>query len=675
MDFKILLVRRLLFSILLLVSTNIFSQCFEIQSILVDACGGADEGRNEMVRFKVGSTPLNINNLTVVWPNNSWQGVVQNSTTAAKVAQLNADILLAGGCAQILEPPGGILPANAKAILITSFNMNTAVHSFGAISENLYMIFQNNANNSVGHFANFGPAPGARTFSMTFGGTCSGSVVYDRTLLTTVTGNLAAEDGATVNFSPTGVATYTNSGCVAPTPPFSVDAGASNITVCAGTTINLNGSAEGQQSLNWSAVSGNFSSPTTTATNYEVPLSGGGTTVVLTLEATNACGVKITDAINLIVTPNITPDFVTSLILCINDTAPILAGTSSNGITGTWNPATISNTVSGNYIFTPTAGQCASATTLAVTITPETVPDFATTLTLCSIDTPPILAPTSPNGITGTWNPATINATTDGNYVFTPTAGQCATATTLAVTIAPETIPDFETTLTLCSTDTPPILALTSPNGITGTWNPATINTIASGNYVFTPTAGQCASNVTLAVNITSFTYSIKQDCIDNNYLIELVLSPNSSATDYTYSWVNDRGDQIAYNTLVFNYTKYLETLNDKSTLPLQFGVTVTSGSCEVQQAFEIEDTLCGIQNVVSPNGDGKNDDFNLSALNINSITIFNRYGREVYHFRGKYENQWHGQWKNGLLPTATYYYIISNEKGEERVGWIFLSY
>jgi len=41
--------------------TNVaFSQvpttCFEIESILADACG-SPEGENEMVRFKVGSSP------------------------------------------------------------------------------------------------------------------------------------------------------------------------------------------------------------------------------------------------------------------------------------------------------------------------------------------------------------------------------------------------------------------------------------------------------------------------------------------------------------------------------------------------------------------------------------------------------------------------------------------
>jgi gliding motility-associated-like protein len=487
--------------LLIFSSSNVFSQCFEIQSILVDACGPL-EGRNEMVRFKVGNASLNINDLAVIWPNNSWQGIVQNSTTATVVAQLNADIVAAGGCGQILEPPGGILPANATAILVTSYLMVTNDNSFGPLSENIYMIFQN-ATTSTGHFANQSILPpNNRTLVMNFVGSCSDTVIYDKSQLIDINGNKAPGDGATVNYTPDGTASYTNNGCKAPVPPFTVDAGPATLTACAGSTITLNGTAVGQQSVAWSSSSGNFSSPTTTATNFTIPAGAGGTTIALTLQATNSCGLLISDVINLSVTTNITPDFATTMNLCSTDTAPTLATTSPNGITGTWNPAVINTTASANYIFTPNAGQCGTTASLAVTINSATIPDFATTLTLCSSDTAPTLALTSPNGITGTWNPAVISTTTSGNYTFTPTAGQCAAATTLAVTITPQTIPDFATILTLCSSDTAPTLALTSPNGITGTWNPAVINT-TSGNYTFTPTAGQCATNTTLAVTIT----------------------------------------------------------------------------------------------------------------------------------------------------------------------------
>lgn len=114
--------KKLFFFVLLslLVSQKSLSQCFQIESILVDACSNTDEGKNEMVRFKIGSTAQNVSNLSVNWPNNNWQGLIQNTATAAKVTLINQDIDDANGCGNILEPVGGVLPANAKVILVTS---------------------------------------------------------------------------------------------------------------------------------------------------------------------------------------------------------------------------------------------------------------------------------------------------------------------------------------------------------------------------------------------------------------------------------------------------------------------------------------------------------------------------------------------------------------------------
>ncbi|MCB0789172.1 MAG: hypothetical protein KDB75_07705, partial [Flavobacteriales bacterium] len=69
------------------------AKCLEIESILVDACTaqcpGAAEGSNEMVRFITGPSPLSLNDLVVDWPNNFFNGFVQDATTASLVAQLN----------------------------------------------------------------------------------------------------------------------------------------------------------------------------------------------------------------------------------------------------------------------------------------------------------------------------------------------------------------------------------------------------------------------------------------------------------------------------------------------------------------------------------------------------------------------------------------------------------
>lgn len=55
-------------------------------------------------------------------------------------------------------------------------------------------------------------------------------------------------------------------------------------------------------------------------------------------------------------------------ILCPNSTAPVLPSESIEGVPGSWSPPTISNTVSGSYIFTPSAEVCAIPTTINMTV-------------------------------------------------------------------------------------------------------------------------------------------------------------------------------------------------------------------------------------------------------------------------------------------------------------------
>ena len=212
------------------------------------------------------------------------------------------------------------------------------------------------------------------------------------------------------------------------------------------------------------------------------------------------CALPIT--INVTVNPNITPTFDTITPFCQGQTAPTLQTTSNNGITGTWNPATVSNTISGTYTFTPNANQCSTTATISVVVIPNETPTFNDIPPFCSGTVAPVLPTTSINGFTGTWNPATVSNTTSGTYTFTPTTGQCATITTLNVTVTPNITPTFDSVPNVCYGTTAPTLPTTSNNGITGTWNPATVSNTASATYTFTPTPGQCATTATLNVTV-----------------------------------------------------------------------------------------------------------------------------------------------------------------------------
>jgi len=276
------------------------THCFEIESILVDACGNP-EGENEMVRFKVGPSPLNTASLTVNWPNNSWLGTCQNAQTANSVSQLNASIT---ACGFLLEPTGGILPAGADVILVSSTNFSVTANSFAELSDTVYIIFQCQGN-TTGHFAN-ATGSGIRSLTLDFGG-CTDQVNYSCQLLTDINGNTGAagsgtdRDGAAVIYDWSGNATYINNGCTAPYIPLIVNAGI-NQNACIGDTIQLNGNVSGNYTgVNWYGGTGTWINNNQLNASYIVG-AGDATAGVLILEI-QTCNGSVMDTVSVLPMP------------------------------------------------------------------------------------------------------------------------------------------------------------------------------------------------------------------------------------------------------------------------------------------------------------------------------------------------------------------------------------
>ena len=256
-------------------------------------------------------------------------------------------------------------------------------------------------------------------------------------------------------------------------------------------------------STNTPAITGTWNPATINSINV------GTTSYTFTPSAgQNASTTTFSIKINAVVTPT----FAVIGPFCLNNTAPALPSTSTNGITGTWNPALISTATMGTrtLTFTPSSGQCASVATIDYTVTSNITPTFAVIGPLCQNSTAPTLASASTNGISGTWSPATISTATSGTttYTFTPNAGQCATSVTLGIMITNSITPAFSAIGPLNQTSTPPLLPLTSTNGITGSWSPSTISTSLTGTitYTFSPNAGQCATAATIDIVTTPLT-------------------------------------------------------------------------------------------------------------------------------------------------------------------------
>lgn len=121
------------------------------------------------------------------------------------------------------------------------------------------------------------------------------------------------------------------------------------------------------------------------------------------------------------------------------------------------------------------------------------------------------------------------------------------------------------------------------------------------------------------------------------------------------------------------------ENTADANTIVLKtsgvFSVTITTASgCAVTQPVTVNNIGCTIQKGISPNNDGDNDSFDLSGYNVREISIFNRYGTEVYKY-SNYVDQWFGQSNSGdELPDGTYFYVFQTVEGEKKTGWIYIN-
>lgn len=492
------------------------TNCLEIQSILVDACvpgtGCATvaapacncEGKNEMVFFITGPNPITVASLNITWPNNPFQGMCQDATTAGLVAGMNATIT---SCGYLLEPPGGVIPANKKVLLVTSTDMCPGANSFAGLTDTLYVIFQC-AGNYQGHFANYGT--GLRTLTMGIGA-CSQSVTYDRAQLLTQAGVPGAQDGGAVRFAPDGTPTYFNDGCVIPVPVLTLNAG-TNFSVCSGLPIQLNGTVNGLPSfVHWNGGNGGSFTQASSDTTVYQPVAADVGTLNFILSVRGACPDTLRDTVQVqILQPvpqTLTPSGAQTL--CENDTLTLTVngGGSNHTWTGGFSGTTLQVTQGGTYTV-QSSDACASySDTVTVTLLPSANAGISASGPLAFCQGGSVTLTASPPG--GVWsnnNPGltfTTNQSGSFYYVATNSCGPDTAFAVVQVQNLPQASINASGPTDLCTGQT--VVLTGSPSG--GTWqpsggaNPLTAGTAGNYIYVVTNACGTAADSVQVTVN------------------------------------------------------------------------------------------------------------------------------------------------------------------------------
>lgn len=279
---------------------------------------------------------------------------------------------------------------------------------------------------------------------------------------------------------------------------------------------------------------------------------------------------------------------------------------------------------------------------------------------------------TLPNGNTYTGATVPLTDVTDqdaGTYSVYASLGNCESdPITVTVTVKPLAQFTINTQQEICTT-----LTVVGSNfnaaEVTYVWTlgGAVVGTDVSlvadeaGIYSVEVTLDGCTSSQTITVEVP--TVVIDYGCIDNQFMV--FVANTGDFPNATYEWTGPgfSGNGNSVNLSGLETGDYMVTVTD-------------SEGCSVSAPVTVTGTQCVIPKGVSPNGDGKNDTFDLSNFNVNEVKIFNRYGKTVYEKDNGYTNDWYGQTTDSdkLLPSGTYYYLVTFIDGEQKSGWVYLN-
>jgi gliding motility-associated-like protein len=382
-------------------------------------------------------------------------------------------------------------------------------------------------------------AVGGNSSTQWYAGSCGGTLVGTGTAITVTPGSTT-----TYYVRNAASACVPASACIPVTVtvnPSPTMTSINSASICSGNAINLLLTSDFGTSYSWVAAnnpntSGESTSVQSNSTINNTIINNTATaqTVVYTITPSASVCAGPPQTVNVTVNPGTPPTFTAVAPICSGDLLAPLPTTSNNGFTGTWSPA-INNLATTTYTFAPAAGQCATSATMIISVGPPATPTFTAVAPICSGDLLAPLPTTSNNGFTGTWSPAINNLATT-TYTFAPAAGQCATSTTLTISVGPPVTPTFTTVAPICSGDLLAPLPTTSNNGFTGTWSPA-INNLATTTYTFAPAAGQCATSATMIISVgppATPTFTAVAPICSGDLLAPL---PTTSNNGFTGTW------------------------------------------------------------------------------------------------------------------------------------------
>jgi len=178
----------------------------------------------------------------------------------------------------------------------------------------------------------------------------------------------------------------------------------------------------------------------------------------------------------------------------------------------------------------------------------------------------------------------------------------------------------------------------------------STLTVKTTGKYEVIYSLGECKAKDSSAVNFYPLPIPSNRDylnfCKEEEGTAVLDAGPATK-----YYWLST-GDSTKTETVANPGMYYFKILNQYQ--------------CELKDSIELRD-ICPprlfVPTVFSPNGDGKNDKFDISGRHFKNfkLIIFSRWGEVIFVSEDRY-NSWDGMYREAMMPIGVYPWIITYE-------------
>ncbi|MDQ1087594.1 gliding motility-associated C-terminal domain-containing protein [Siphonobacter sp. SORGH_AS_1065] len=263
-------------------------------------------------------------------------------------------------------------------------------------------------------------------------------------------------------------------------------------------------------------------------------------------------------------------------------------------------------------------------------------------------------------------NPSVSPSQTTTYTVKATDAQGCRGEKSVTVTIQPLPVTVQVSEPTICKGQT---VQINASGGSSYQWSGDGVTNVTQPNIKVTPT------------QTTVYTVTVRDSKGCRGQATATVTIDESFRPDFTVDRIFDctRPTQVRINLANSGGEQYSWNMGNGDSLSVQkpdpytylhpgtYQITGSAkrGSCTLSAATPVTiDPPLDVPNVITPNGDGKNDRFVIGTNGL-KLDVYNRWGKAVFQ-QVSYQNDW-----SPSLAAGTYYYLITFPDGKQCKSWV----